>query len=287
METTQKAEVPSTATARVRPSGAAPSLLKIAGARASLEIRAFFRSKGQMVLTFSTPIVLLVLFSAIFGGKVEGTDLELSQLYATGMLAVGVMATSFQGLALQVSAERRNGSLKRLRGTPMPPVAYFLGKIAMVLVSSIGQAAVLLVIGSAFFKLKLPSGVGAWLTFGWLYVLGITACSLLGLAFSTLITGEEGGGPIVILPFMALQFISGVFVPFQSLPHYIQQIASFFPLKWLCQGMRSVFLPHSYLAQEPAHAWELDRAALVLGAWVVVGLVFCLTTFRWKGRNDG
>jgi ABC-2 type transport system permease protein len=31
----------------------------------------------------------------------------------------------------------------------------------------------------------------------------------------------------------------------------------------------------------------LDRVALVLGAWVIGGLVLCLTTFRWKGRRDG
>ncbi|MFD8480060.1 ABC transporter permease [Kitasatospora sp. NPDC059673] len=286
MEATRTPATAAAAAGRAR-STAAPSLLKIAAARSVLEIRGFFRSRGQMILTFSTPIVLLILFSAIFGGKVEGTDLQMSQLYATGMLAVGVMSTSFQTLALQVAAERRNGSLKRLRGTPMPPIAYFLGKISMVLVSSLGQAAVLMVIGSLFFGLELPTDVGSWLTFGWIYLLGISACSLLGLAFSSLIGGEEGGGPIVILPFMALQFISGVFVPFQTLPHYLQQIASFFPLKWLCQGMRSVFLPDNYLSQELAHSWELGRVALVLGGWVVVGLVICLTTFRWKTRHDG
>ncbi|MFF0297105.1 ABC transporter permease [Kitasatospora sp. NPDC004615] len=287
MEATRTPAVATATTAGRARTAAGPALLRIAAARAVLEIRGFFRSRGQMILTFSTPIVLLILFSAIFGGKVEGTDLQMSQLYSTGMLAVGVMSTSFQTLALQVAAERRNGALKRLRGTPMPPVAYFLGKIAMVLVSSLGQAIVLMVIGSLFFGLKLPTDVTSWLTFGWIYLLGISACSLLGLAFSSLIGGEEGGGPIVILPFMALQFISGVFVPFQTLPHYLQQIASFFPLKWLCQGMRSVFLPDTYLSQELAHSWELGRVALVLGGWVVVGLVICLTTFRWKTRHDG
>jgi hypothetical protein len=41
-------------------------------------------------------------------------------------------------------------------------------------------------------------------------------------------------------------------------------MAALFPLKWLCQGMRSVFLPDSFQRQELAGSWELGRTALVL-----------------------
>ncbi|MCD0485138.1 ABC transporter permease [Streptacidiphilus sp. ASG 303] len=260
--------------------------LRIAGARGRLEIRQFFREKGQVILTFSLPVVLLVLFSTIFSGSVGASGLKASQVYATGMLATGIMTSSFQTLALQVATERRNGALKRLRATPMPPVAYFAGKVVMVLVSSLCQAAVLIALGAAFFGLRLSHDPGHWLTFLWIYALGITACSLTGLAYSSLIKGD-GGGPIVILPLMVLQFVSGVFVPFTELPARIQQISAFFPLKWLCQGMRSVFLPEGYRRLEPAGGWEHGRTALVLAAWVVAGLLLCLRTFSWKGRNDG
>jgi ABC-2 type transport system permease protein len=61
----------------------------------------------------------------------------------------------------------------------------------------------------------------------------------------------------------------------------MQQIAALFPLKWMCQGMRSAFLPDSFASFEAAGGWELGKVALVLGAWCVGGLVLCLTTFRW------
>ena len=67
----------------------------------------------------------------------------------------------------------------------------------------------------------------------------------------------------------------------------MQQVAALFPLKWMCQGLRSVFLPESFAPQEPAGSWELGRVALVLGAWCVLGLVLCLFTFRWTTRRDG
>ena len=66
----------------------------------------------------------------------------------------------------------------------------------------------------------------------------------------------------------------------------MQQVAALFPLKWLTQGMRSVFLPDQAAAVEIAGSWEHGRTALVLAAWVIIGAVVCVRTFRWR-RADG
>ncbi|GAA3407329.1 hypothetical protein GCM10018952_00360 [Streptosporangium vulgare] len=65
--------------------------------------------------------------------------------------------------------------------------------------------------------------------------------------------------------FMVLQFISGVFYPFHQLPAWMQTTAALFPVKWMAQGFRAVFLPDSFTVVEPAGGWELGRVALVLG----------------------
>jgi len=82
-----------------------------------------------------------------------------------------------------------------------------------------------------------------------------------------------------------LSFISGVYFVFSNLPTGLQRVAAIFPLKWICQGMRSVFLPNSFQIQEAAHSWELGRIALVLGAWLVASLLICIRTFRWQGMD--
>jgi ABC-2 type transport system permease protein len=92
---------------------------------------------------------------------------------------------------------------------------------------------------------------------------------------------------VITLPFVVLQFISGVYVPSTLVPPWLTDVAAIFPLKWICQGLRSVFLPGQAAALEPAGSWEHGRTALVLAAWVVAGLVLCLTTFRWQRRRDG
>ena len=66
----------------------------------------------------------------------------------------------------------------------------------------------------------------------------------------------------------------------------MQQFASLFPLKWLTQGMRSVFLPASAAAVEVTGSFELGRCALVLGAWCIGGLVLALLFFHWNRRGE-
>ena len=70
-------------------------------------------------------------------------------------------------------------------------------------------------------------------------------------------------------------------------PEWMQQVAALFPLKWMTQGMRSVFLPDDYQTVEPAGSWEHGRIALVLAAWCVVGLLVAVRTFRWRNKADG
>ena len=287
MTTTVEPRTVAPATAPVSARFAAvPDALRLGMARGLLETRQFFRSRAQMFFTFSMPVVMLMLLASIFKDTVPGTGVSSQQVFTTGMLGVGIMGTSLQSLALQIAGERENGTLKRLRGTPLPKSSYFIGKVVMVLASSLGQAAVLLGVGCLFFGVRLPVDAAHWLTFAWVYLLGIVSGSMLGIAYSNLVRSADSGA-VVMLPMMVLQFISGVFVIFSQLPKGLQVFASFFPLKWICQGMRSALLPEAYAGVEPAAQWEHGRIALVLGAWAVVGLLLCLRTFRWKGRDDG
>ena len=46
--------------------------------------------------------------------------------------------------------------------------------------------------------------------------------------------------------------------------------------------MRSVFLPNGFATNEVAHSWELGRIALVLTAWLVVGTLLAIRSFKWS-----
>ena len=92
---------------------------------------------------------------------------------------------------------------------------------------------------------------------------------------------------MVNLPYVALQFMSGVYIPISAMPDWMIKVGSLFPIKWVAQGFRSVFLPDSMEAMEPAGSWEHGETALVLGVWCVIGVVLCLVTFRWTNSKEG
>jgi ABC-2 type transport system permease protein len=178
--------------------------------------------------------------------------------------------------------ERDNGALKRLRGTPMSPISFFFGKAILVFVAMLAQVLMLLVFGALFFHLHLPHSANLWLRFAWLVILGSASSTVLGIALAGIIKSGRGA-PAVVSPFViVLQFISGVFFVFSNLPKWMQDFASLFPLKWLTQGMRSVFLPADFASQEPAHSWEIGKIALILIIWLVAGTFLAIRSFKWS-----
>jgi ABC-2 type transport system permease protein len=264
-----------------------PGAWRLGLLRGGLEVRAFFRRREQAIFTFAFPIVFLFLFASIFSDDVEGAGITASQLYVPAMIAAGIMSTSFQSLGISIAIERDEKQLRRLRGTPMPPAAYFLGKVWLVLVTGLLETAALLLVGVVFYDVDLPAGAGDWLTFGWIFVLGLTGCALLGIAISSVPKSGQSATSVVVLPFLVLQFISGVYIAIGTIPDWMLNIGALFPLKWMCQGLRGVFLPESAAVLEQAGGWEYGRIALILSAWCIGGLVLCLLTFRWKSRRDG
>lgn len=264
-----------------------PGLWRACAARSKVELLAFFRNRQSLVFTLLFPVLLLVVFGAIFKGRIEGTQTDFKQVFIAGIIAAGIMSVSFQGLAINIAIERDNGLLRRLGSTPMPKAAYFAGKVVRVAVTAVLEVAVLLAIAVPAFGLPLPSTVDRWFTLVWVGLLGATACALLAVAYSYVIPNAASAPAIVTPPFMLLQFVSGVFFPFNQLPSWMQGLAGFFPLKWMAQGLRSVFLPDSFTVVEPAGAWEHGRTALVLVVWCVAGAVLSASTFRWRGAKVG
>jgi ABC-2 type transport system permease protein len=200
------------------------------------------------------------------------------------MIAYGILSTAFISMGVGIAVDRSDGTLKRLRGTPATAGTYFVGKILLVLFASLAEVALLVAVGALLFHQPLPATPERWLRFGWLLLLSVVACSLLGIAASSLARSARGAPAVLNLPVLVLQFTAGIFVNIAVLPKVMVNISALFPVKWMGQGFRSVFLPDALAGQEVAGSWEIGRTALVLAAWCVIGLLLSLLTFRWTDR---
>jgi ABC-2 type transport system permease protein len=263
-----------------------PTIWSVGLARTNVEVKQFFREKDALIFTFLFPVILLFIFGSVFRDDIA-PGVSFTQYFVAGMIASGFILVSFQSLAIAIAVERDDGTLKRIEGTPMPRASYFVGKIGLVLVTAVLQTAILLAVGTLLFGISLPDSGAKWFTFAWVGLLGTTAGTLLGIAYSSVPRSGRSAAAVVSPVVIVLQFISGVFFVFSELPTWMQRVAEVFPLKWMAQGIRSVFLPESFEAQEPSGSWQHGTTAIVLAVWCIVGLVLCLRTFRWRRRDDG
>lgn len=281
-----------TASASVRPTGfGAVRTLRLGVARVGYEVRSYFRQGDTVFFTFLFPLLMLTIFSVAFsstefGRTPDGDPITAAQYYLPAMLAAGALLSGLQNMATDIAMERSDGTLKRLAGAPLSPVSYFIGKIGQVLVTALLQAALLLVVARFAFDVPLPADADAWLTFAWVFLLGVATCAILGIGLSSLPRSGKSATAVIIPIVLVLQFISGVYIQFTMLPEWLQQIANVFPLAWLAHGMRAVFLPETYAALEAGGEWNLAGVAIACGIWLVAGLVLTRITFRWI-RKDG
>jgi ABC-2 type transport system permease protein len=262
----------------------APGWFAIGLGRWRIEVRQFLRQRESVVFTIGLPLILLFIFGSVFHDDIV-PGVTFSRYFAAGLIASGLVNSGFQALAISISIERDNGALKRLSGTPMPHASYFVGKFLLVATISLLQIVLLIAGGVLAFGLKLPDAHG-WLTFAWIWLLGGLTAALLGIAFSSVPRDGESSPALITPIVLVLQFISGVFFQYDQLPSWMQHLAAIFPLKWMTQGMRSVFLPDSFKAMEQGHSWNLTGVLIATLIWLVVGLVLCRVTFRWIRKDS-
>jgi ABC-2 type transport system permease protein len=276
----------------VRPNPVRVGLLGQCLRQIRFELKDYVRHADTLVFTFGFPIIMLAIFTSAFAsqGTIPNPDgvglgLTVGAYYLPGMIAAGVLLSGVQNLAIDIAHEKSDGRLKRWGGTPMSPFVYFAGKIGQVVVTATTQTALLLVVAHFGLGIPLPATGEAWRTFAWVWLLGLTASSLLGIALSAVPRSGRSASSVVLPITLVLQFISGVYLQFYALPTWMQNLASAFPLKWLAQGMRAAFLPDGFRQLEVGQSWNLGQVAIALGVWLVVGVVLSRLTFRWIRRD--
>jgi ABC-2 type transport system permease protein len=267
--------------------------VRLGAARVRWEVRQYFRERDTVFFTFLFPTVIFLVFAAAFsatgtvGARPDGSGgVTVPAYYLPGLVAAGVVLSGVQNLGIAIAQERSDGTLKRLGGSPLPVVSYFIGKAGSVLVTGVVQLLLLLAVAHLDFGVALPDDATHWLRFAWIFLLSVLMATVLGIGISGIPRSGRSASAVIVPILLVLQFVSGVYFTFTDLPAWLQNVASVFPVKWVAQGMRSVFLPDRFASAEQHGTWDLSTTALVLLAWTVVGLVAARISFRWV-RKDG
>ena len=113
------------------------------------ERRMFWRNPSAAFFNFTLPFLFLILVASVFN-----SDHKELNILVPGIAGLAVLGTTFTALAYSFVFAREQGILKRIRGTPMPPLAYFGGVIGSAVANAIVQVALVIVIGRVFYSTK-------------------------------------------------------------------------------------------------------------------------------------
>jgi ABC-2 type transport system permease protein len=231
------------------------------------ERRMFWRNPSAAFFNVVLPVLFLFLIATAFGS--ERDDLEI---LVPGMAGFAVMTTTFTALAFNITFLREQGILKRIRGTPIPPLAYFGGLLGNAVANALMQVGLMVLIGHLVYDLGWPKD---WFQLALFTLLGVVAFGSLGVALAHAIPNFDAVPAYVNLVVLPLIFISGTFYSTDSLPAALEWVANALPLKHVIDGLSAAIVTGESLAD------NLGSLAAV-AAWAAVGTVLAVRFFRWE-----
>lgn len=200
------------------------------------------------------------------------SELKYVDFVVPGILAMTLMTSGILGLSLSFVQYREKGILRRVKVSPLPLSRFLGSEITAALIMSLAQAAVLLGVGWAVFRIHIS---GNWFYIIFIVVLG--AASFLALGFfiasvtKTLKTAEMAANAVTF----PMMFLSGVFFPLAILPDFLAVIAKCLPLYYLGDALRKVMIQGKGLGD----VW-LD--ILVIAGTGLVFFAASIKLFRWE-----
>jgi ABC-2 type transport system permease protein len=262
-----------TAVVTARP-GARRNNLRLLAHQVRYEQLSFWRNPQNAVFTFVFPVVFVVIIGALFAGGSRSSyfgGLSPLQYYVPTIAALSVLGSCYGQLAVALAIRRQNGILKRVRATPLPAWAYFVGLLVHCVLVSFADVALIVGIGRLY-GTPLPTH---WLAIAATLVLGAASFCALGVAVASVIANAEAAPAVAQLVLFPLLFLSGTYLPIHSA--LLNQITGWLPVRPFNEALTGPIARHA------GADW---RQLAVLAAWGVLGTIVAVRRFRWDPRPE-
>jgi ABC-2 type transport system permease protein len=220
----------------------------------AVEVRRVLRSTRFLIFSVAFPVLLFLLYVGIFANG----DRAVVGVLMVNMTAFGALsATLFAGGRLAV--ERAVGWQRQLRLTPLSGAGYLAAKGITAMLLALPAVVLVPLIG------VVVEGVSLDAT-GWLRVtvgiwLAVIPFALIGLLIGQLGT-PESIQPMMSLTMMVMSLLGGIFIPVDTMPGWLLDVAQILPSYWLGQVGRGAVTTDLSV--------NLGKTVLVLAVWTAV-----------------
>ena len=138
-----------------------PSTAALVVRQTRYQILYFLRIPVALFFTILLPVVMLVLFNALFGDNTITTaagEWPTRQFYTGGLAAYTAVSATYSNLGNMVPIRRDEGILKRWRSTPLPTWVYIAGLVLSSIVIAVVSVVLMLAMGVVFYDLSIDLG---------------------------------------------------------------------------------------------------------------------------------
>ncbi len=212
------------------------------------------------------PPVLTVQTKTYQTQQLTGVSYFVPSILAMALMQLGIFA------AIPLVQQREKLILKRLNATPLPRWTLVGSNILTRLLIAAVQTVLIIGIGSAVLGVQIA---GNWALIVIVVALGAVTFVSIGYVIASFARTEEAANGMTSVVQFPLMFLSGIFFPIELMPQWLRGVATFMPLTYLGDAMRQVMVNGAPFAPLPVDM-------LVLGGWLLGGLVISARFFRWQ-----
>ena len=204
---------------------AAPLLtMLLAQTRSELLMR--WRVPAFSVTNLILPVVFFTFFGLPVAHLVRGDGVSIGAYLLASFGAYAVGNVMVYGFGIGVANERGMKIDRLMRASPLPPLVFMLAKVVTALVFSLVALVLLIAFGIVVGGIHQPPAV--WAAIIVRLVVGSLPFIALGFAIGYW-SGPNAAPALANLIYLPLSFASGLFVPLNQLPAFIQSLAPYLP----------------------------------------------------------
>lgn len=185
--------------------------------------------------------------------------------------AIVLAVVSFIVIPVDLVTQRASGALRRFRATPLPPLTYIAGDVAVRIVSTLVSIFAMYAIGMLVFGARPDGGFGHVVLAA---ALGVITFLAVGYALATVLSSPGAAQALGNIAVFPLIFLSGAAVPLAVLPADVRQVARFSPLTQLVELLQGL-----WQGQNWADNWE---PVVVLCGLLGIAVTVATRFFRWE-----
>ena len=183
------------------------------------ELRRLMRNKRYFIFTVALPVVLYLLLGRQFSGKVYGVS--FGAFYMVDMAMFGAFSGALSGNAQRISQEKKDGWIRQLRLTSLPPYAYVASKVIVSMATTVTSIVIVLLLGRFYGNVHLAAW--QWLAIAVTIWFGATIFAALAVAIGYRVAPDQVQ-PITFILYFGFAILGGIWYPLSGALKTIGQV---------------------------------------------------------------